>query len=314
MPAITGSSLGYAGEVNELTGMNYWNRIGASKYGVAGANDLKVSKTTGDRMLLVSSGIAWGHNIEDTLQTSVSVQLNSVSSGSRWDLIVVRRDVTAGTTIEVVQGTSSKTLPSLTSTAASHPDQPLALCRVTADSTTVEEIVDLRCWASNGGVEVVDRLALDYLGTPGAAVKLGNTTWRYEARDNNVWAWDNGETRWADLTLGTTPGVAGVRGAGAWVRVGGTPAQARLVAGGTMIHVRGELSYVNTTTPTYMPAEGWVVARLPASMTPADEAFITGSSDTYRKSQLFVVKPNRDIVIGPGFAGKIAQFNGVAPA
>lgn len=189
MPAITGSSLGYAGEVNELTGMNYWNRIGASKYGVAGANDLKVSKTTGDRMLLVSSGIAWGHNIEDTLQTSVSVQLNSVSSGSRWDLVVVRRDVTAGTTIEVVQGTSSKTLPSLTSTAASHPDQPLALCRVTADSTTVEEIVDLRAWASNGGVEIADRLALDYLGTPGAAVKLGRDTWHFELKSNGVWGW-----------------------------------------------------------------------------------------------------------------------------
>lgn len=208
MPAITGSSLGYAGEINELTGKNYWNRIGAGKYGVSGANDLKVSKTTGDRMLLISSGVAWGYNIEDTLQTAVSVQLNSVSSGSRWDMVVVRRDVTAGTTIEVVQGTSAKSLPSLTSAAASHPDQPLALCRVTAGSTTVEEIIDLRVWASIGGAEVADKLALEYLKEPGSAVKLGAGLWRYEKQANNVWDWK--EYRYADPNSPLVRGGYGV--------------------------------------------------------------------------------------------------------
>lgn len=211
MPAITGSSLGYAGEVNELTGRDFWNRIGAAKYGVVGANDLKVSTTTGDRMLLIGSGIAWGHNIQDTLQTSLSVQLNSVASGSRWDLIVVRRDVTAGTTVEVVQGTSNKVLPSLIS-SASHPDQPLALCRVQAGSTTVQEIIDLRCWAANGGVLAVDKLALDYLNVPGADVHIGGTDYRYKPDSLGDFFWDARETMFREWNALATVSVDGSAG------------------------------------------------------------------------------------------------------
>nr|BDD44763.1 hypothetical protein 2 [Micrococcaceae bacterium] len=204
MPAITGSSLGYAGEVTSLTGRDFWNRIGAAKYGVVGADDLRVTATTGDRMLLVGSGVAWGHNVQDTLQTSVSVQLSSVASGSRWDMVVVRRDVTDGTTIEVVQGTSSKSLPSLTSTSASHPDQPLALCRVQAGSTTVQEIVDLRCWAANGGVVAADTLALGYLAVPGACVRVGESEYRYLPDTNGVFGWDARQTMYREWNAQTT--------------------------------------------------------------------------------------------------------------
>lgn len=212
MPAITGSSLGYAGSITETTGKDFWNRIGASKYGVVGAGDLKVSTTTGDRMLLVASGIAWGHNIQDTLSTSVSVQLNSVASGSRWDLVVVRRDVTAKTSIEVVQGTGSKTIPSLTTTTASHADQPIALCRVDAGVTTVQEIIDLRCWSSNGGVVIVNQLALDYLNTPGARVLQGGTEYRYLPDSLGVFGWESRETmfrEWNAETSVTTSGASG---------------------------------------------------------------------------------------------------------
>lgn len=193
MVAISGPSLGYAGSITETTGKDYWNRIGASKYGVVGSGDLKVSTTTGDRMLLVASGIAWGHNIQDTLATSVSVQLNSVASGSRYDLVVVRRDVTAKTTVEVVQGTGTKAIPSLTTTAASHADQPIALCRVDAGSTTVQEIIDLRCWAANGGVLAVDKLALDYLNIPGADVHINGLDYRYKPTTLGDFQWEKRE-------------------------------------------------------------------------------------------------------------------------
>lgn len=208
MPAITGSSLGYAGEINELTGKDYWNRIGASKFGVVGPDDLKVSTTTGDRMLLVGAGVAWGHNIMDTLQTSLSVQLSSVSSGSRWDMIVVRRDVTAGTSIEVVTGTSAKGLPSLTSTSASHPDQPLALCRVDANKTAVQEIVDLRCWAANGGVLAVDKLAQNYLAVPGAEVHIGGVDYRYKPDALGQFGWEERETLFREWNAVTTVTVS----------------------------------------------------------------------------------------------------------
>lgn len=214
MAAISGPSLGYAGSITETTGKDYWNRIGASKYGVVGSGDLKVSTTTGDRMLLIASGIAWGHNIQDELQTSVSVQLNSVASGSRWDLVVVRRDVTAGTSIEVVQGTGSKVLPSLTTTAASHGDQPLALCRVQAGSTTVQEIVDLRCWAANGGVYAADLLARDYLNIPGARVRIGGIHYEYVPDANGAFFWESRETmfrEWNANTAVTTTGAGGTK-------------------------------------------------------------------------------------------------------
>lgn len=207
MPAITGSSLGYAGEITEVTGKDFWNRIGASKYGVVGSGDLKVTTTTGDRMLLVAAGVAWGHNIQDTLDTSVSVQLSSVASGSRWDLIVVRRDVTAKTSIEVVTGTSSKTLPSLTSTAASHPDQPIALCRVDAGVTTVQEIIDLRCWAANGGMYAADLLARDYLNIPGARVRIGGIHYEYVPDANGAFFWEARETMFREWNAVTTVSV-----------------------------------------------------------------------------------------------------------
>lgn len=214
MPAITGSSLGYAGSITEVTGKDFWNRIGASKYGVVGANDLKVTTTTGDRMLLVGSGIAWGHNIQDTLDTSLSVQLSSVASGSRWDMIVVRRDVTAKTSIEVVTGTSAKSLPSLTSTAASHADQPIALCRVDAGVTTVQEIIDLRCWASNGGMYAADLLARDYLNVPGARVRIGGIHYEYVPDANGAFFWEARETlyrEWNANTSVTTIGAGGTK-------------------------------------------------------------------------------------------------------
>lgn len=189
MAAITGPSLGYAGEVNEITGRDYWNRIGSSKYGVAGPGDLKVSITTGDRMLLVASGVAWGHNIMDTLAVSVSIQLDAVSSGSRWDLVVVRRDATDGTSIQVVKGTASKTIPSLTTAGTTHTDQPLALCRVDFGKTTVQEIVDLRVWAANGGATANDDLVRSYLNAVGTEVEINGIAWQRRVGANNQVEW-----------------------------------------------------------------------------------------------------------------------------
>ena len=289
-------------------------------YGVVGSGDLHLTAhPTTPYAVNLAPGKFWGSGVWDESTTTGIVQcVAPANKAVRWDLIAARRDwqPTGGgpTSFIAVPGSSPKALPE---DREQRPgvidDQPLWLVKWRGGQAQPEEIVDLRCWASNGGVEARDLLARDYLAAPAAAVKIGKTIWRFEAQANGVWGWSNGESEWVDLILGSTPGVAGVRGAGAWTRIGSAPAQARLVAGGTMVQVRGELSYVNATTPTYMPAEGWAVASLPASMkAPASPAFITGTSDSYRKSQLFVVNPNRTITIGPGFAGKIAQFNGLA--
>lgn len=287
-----------------------------ARFTVAGAKDWKVSSLASiDRGIRIEAGQGGGDAVTDVTFEYETMSLPSPTIASAWYLIVRRRNWsgTGTSKLAFIRGTATKALPKRSDTPGAESDQPLALVRVTQKDTTVQEIVDLRCWASNGGVEAADPLVRSYMGTPGAAVKIGNDLWRYEDKGNGVWGWGNGNTGWVDLTLGTTTGVSGGVGAGAWTRVGNAPAQARLVAGGTMIHVRGELTYVNATTPTYMPAEGWIVAKLPANMAPSDEAYITGSSDTYRKSQFFAVKANRDIILGPGFVGKVAQFNGVVP-
>ena len=313
--AIPPASYGYPKANITADKLPIWQRP-LSRYSVVGAVDWKVSSLASiDRGIRVEAGTGSGDGVTDVTFEYETMSLPSPPIPAAWYLIVRRRNWSGvGTsTLVAIRGTAEKKLPIRKDAPGIESDQPLALVRVTQKDTTVQEIVDLRCWASNGGVEAADLLARSYLDTPGAAVKIGKTLWRFEAQANGVWDWSNGESGWVDLILGSTPGVNGVRGAGAWTRIGATPAQARLVAGGTMVQVRGELSYVNATTPTYMPAEGWAVASLPASMkAPSSPAFITGTSDSYRKSQLFVVNPNRTITIGPGFAGKIAQFNGLA--
>lgn len=289
-------------------------------YGVAGASDLRLTAhPTTPYAVNIGPGKFWGHGVWDENTETSIVQCSAPAKDViRWDLVAARRDwqPTGGgpTSLVAIPGSSVKVLSDKRENRpGAVDDQPLWLVKWRGGRTQPEEIVDLRCWAASGGVEVADQLALGYLESPGAAVKLGNTVWRYDLQANGVWGWDDGNTGWQNLTLGTTPGVAGVRGAGAWNRIGATPAQARLAAGGTMLQVRGELTYVNSSTPTYMPAEGWVVATVPAGMAPSAPAFIMGTSDRYRKTQLFVINPNGTITIGPGFAGTIAQFNGLAP-
>lgn len=289
-------------------------------YGVAGSGDLRLTAhPTTPYAVNLSPGKFWGSGVwDENTETGIVQSVAPARDATRWDLIAARRDwqPTGGgpTRFIAISGSASKKLPD---EREKRPgvvdDQPLWLVKWKGGRTQPEEIIDLRCWASNGGVEIADALALDYLASPGAAVKLGNTVWRYDLQANGVWGWDDGNTGWQDCFLGSTAGVPNVRHPGSWQRVNDAPCQARLVAGGTMLQVRGELNYVNTGTPSYLPAEGWPVARVPAGMYPSAQSFITGTSDRYRKSQMFVIQPNGNITIGPGFVGTVAQFNGLAP-
>ena len=295
-----------------------------ARFTVAGAKDWKVSSLASiDRGIRVEAGTGSGDAVTDVTFEYETLSLPSPPVASAWYLIVRRRNWsgTGTSTLAYIRATAS---PSQLPTPGTgvldrrdapgvESDQPLAFVLVTQKDTTVQQVIDLRCWASNGGVEAAHDLALQYLATPGAAVKVGNTVWRYDLQANGVWGWDDGNTDWKDCFLGSTPGVPNVRHPGSWQRVNNAPCQARLVAGGTMLQVRGELNYVNTGTPSYLPAEGWPVARVPAGMYPSAQSFITGTSDRYKKSQMFVIQPNGNITIGPGFVGTVAQFNGLAP-
>lgn len=176
-----------------------------ARFSVEGSNDWKVSILTSiDRGIRIEAGVGSGDGVTDETFDYETLSLPTPPSASAWYLIVRRRNWsgTGTSTLVAIRGTAEKKLPTRRDVPGSESDQPLALVRVTQKDRPVQEIVDLRCWASNGGVEVVDKLALDYLGTPGAEVKLGNDVWRFEHQGNGVWGWGT-------VATGATPTGSG---------------------------------------------------------------------------------------------------------
>lgn len=177
---MTITSTFYDGTVDEQAWSEGVPRVGASEYGVVGVNDLRVTAVSGqDRTVAVAVGKAWGKGIHDIVDAVETVQLPSVSTGSRWDLIAVRRVWSTNTTTIVrIAGSGTRGIPAGRLTGfGTTDDQPLALVRVQKDSTVIQEIIDLRCWAGNGGMFAADKLALSYLEMPGAVVQVGEDRW-----------------------------------------------------------------------------------------------------------------------------------------
>lgn len=165
-----------------------------SRFSVEKPDDWKVSALVSiDRGIRVEVGTGSGDAVTDVTHEYETMSLPKPDVASRWYLIVRRRNWAGdGTsTLVAIPGTASltPTLPSRFNAPGERSDQPLAMVRVTQADSTVQQVVDLRCWASNGGVEVANKLALEYLGEPGAAVKLGRSVWRYESQGNGVWGW-----------------------------------------------------------------------------------------------------------------------------
>lgn len=186
-------SAGYAGTVNDEQWSELIRRAGGNRYGVAGLGEWAVSSVPGDRALQVSAGAGWGLGVLDEIDDPHPLNLDAVTVGtSRWDLIVVRRAWSAGvggaSTIHVIKGSSARAIPPR---SAGFPldDQPLALVRVAAGQTVVQEIIDLRVVPGPGGLVAFDELALTYLTDVGTVVRIGSTVWSrgVNATGSPVW-------------------------------------------------------------------------------------------------------------------------------
>lgn len=187
-----------------------------SRFAVGGSEDWKVSTLASiDRGIRIEAGTGSGDGVTETTFEYETLSVPKPPIASMWYTIVRRRNWTGtGTgTFVAVPGTAAKAVAQVSASGrrnvpGTESDQPIALVRVTQKDSTVLELVDLRCWASNGGVEVVDKLALDFLGTPGAAVKLGQSLWRYEKQANNLWTWREYQMsdRLPDFTSGVPAG------------------------------------------------------------------------------------------------------------
>lgn len=190
-------SAGYDGSVDEVQFARMLSKVGASEYGVDKAGDFQVTAVSGqDRTVSVAPGIAWGLSVLDTSDANVTVQLDTISSGSRWDMVVLRRDWQppgGNTSVAVIKGGSSMVLPNRNwGNIGVLDDQPLALVQVTAGKTQPTQIIDLRCWARNGGITARHDLARSYLGVLGTVVEINGIVWLHRVGGN-------GTAEWVDL-------------------------------------------------------------------------------------------------------------------
>lgn len=181
--------------------------IGSGTYGVRSGGDWAVTAVTGaDRTVSIAPGFGWGSGVTDETYANDTIQLDTITSGSRWDLIVARRDwtPTAGETkFMKINGGSSRAIPGgRLMTPGGIDDQPLALVQVTAGQTQPTAIVDLRCWANNGGMVAKDEMVKGYLNKLGTELYINGVEWRYVPGANDVPEWVGG-------TVSTNVSLAG---------------------------------------------------------------------------------------------------------
>lgn len=186
-------SVFYDGAVTESDRAS--NRAGAADYGVYGANDFKVTAHPSiPYAVLVKAGRAHGHGVTDEAEIDQVVNCPSLASGTRWDLIVVRRNwqpelggpsvlvpLTAGAD-PVIPG-SRKVGPGV------EDDQPLFFVKWQGGVSAPDEFIDMRVWAGNSGLVATSTKVMDYLGKVGTAVVINGVTWRYAFGTNNVLGW-----------------------------------------------------------------------------------------------------------------------------
>lgn len=166
------------------------HRAGRSRYGVGGFSDWRGSQAAGDRVVQIAAGVGWGSGVVDYLDEPVLLpSLAPVSSGSRWDMVVARRDWNEEeTTFAVITGGSSRVMPPRESTAGDVDEQPLMLVQVSASNPTLT-IVDLRVMPGVGGALIRDELATGYLDEVGSRLMLGDTLWRRGLNAANTPTW-----------------------------------------------------------------------------------------------------------------------------
>lgn len=184
--AIT-SSIGYGGPVYDTEIPTWAKALGGLDYTVFDETSWKVTAVgAAARTVQVAAGTGAGRGITDASDgTGDTVVLPNPASGSLWHLIVARR--TAGdaeTTFTYCPGATTPEAAialrsTFESTAGAEDDQPLALVRVTKDTSPVQGLIDVRCWQANGGLYGAHEHVRLYLSRPGTQVMIGTDLWTY---------------------------------------------------------------------------------------------------------------------------------------
>lgn len=299
--AIT--SVGYDGSVDEVQWAEMIKKVGSADYGVVTQPAWKVTGVpAADRTVSVAAGKGWGHGVYDTLDVNTTIQLDTIASGIRWDMIAMRRTWTGVggvTSIVKVNGTAAYGLPTgRVSGPGVVDDQPIALVQVTAGQTQPTGIIDLRCFAGNGGMAANDELALEYLKAIGADCVVRGKTWRCYSTSLGFLYWVDEFERGVRTPIPARTGWLVLQSMNAWT-----------ASGGDFIHVSGEVSYGGSS----LPAEGWVLGGLPAGMWPQSNFMIMGTGNNGASAQTFYINPSGTITLGQKPVGRTFLFNGIFP-
>jgi len=187
---MTFTNIGYAGTVTDVGWAQLIPWAGGSEYCIPDADSFRANSAPGDRNVDISPGTAAGHGVLVESDSSVTINLPSVSSGSRWDLIALRRIWgTATSSVVRVAGGAAKAIPSILHNPGVEDFQPLWLLRVAAGQTTIQEFCDLRAFVGNGGAWGRDDLVRSYLTRVGTVITIGTVRWerRIDALGSAVW-------------------------------------------------------------------------------------------------------------------------------
>lgn len=187
------TSVFYDGPVTETDRAK--NLAGSPEYGVYGVDDFRVTAHPSiPYAVLVKAGKAHGHGVTDTATVDQVVQCPSLASGTRWDLIVVRRNwqpASGGpSTLAVVDAGSAPQIPPARKVGPGvEDDQPLFLVKWQGGTSAPVQFIDLRVWAGNGSLIAKDDLVRSYLDTVGTEVSINGVVWSYQVGANEIPAW-----------------------------------------------------------------------------------------------------------------------------
>lgn len=187
------TSTGFEGTVDYAEWATLTSHMGA-QYGVIEKDSFAVSAGSGDRVVNVQPGTAAGQGILDVSDAVTPLVGAPVASGNRWDLVALRRDWSTSTsTLVLIQGGSSASIPARSTTPGVEDDQPLALVRFAAGQTAVQEVIDLRVWHGDGGLAARHLLVRDYLNRIGTRIWIQGVTWviGFDATGNVTWVPDS---------------------------------------------------------------------------------------------------------------------------
>lgn len=172
-------SKGYEGSIN----YGLWSLLSShagAEYGVVGLNSFAVGAGPGEREVRVQPGRAVGQGVIDDSDAIESLVGTPVTSGSRWDLIALRRNWATGlSTCVLIPGSAEKVVPvaEMERGPGEIDDHPLGLARFAAGQVAAQEFIDLRVWYGTGGAAAKSLLVRQFLERTGSRVWINGVTW-----------------------------------------------------------------------------------------------------------------------------------------